>query len=1785
MSKSPRLGVSADGSVTGNVKPTAGSVLGLGTTSGVGEDEFIPGLTVHEELGHGAHAIVYRARRYGRNYALKVLRASEFADASTLTAFHREAALLSCVQHPGVVAVHEAGQVRGRPYLVMELVEGHTLAESMLTTVDEERVIAVATDVAEALGAAHRAGLTHRDVKPHNIMILPDGRAKLIDFGLAATVRETTDGAVAGTFAYSAPEQTGMLSRLIDGRSDLYSLGVVLFHCITGRLPFEASEVGELLRQHTVQAPPDVRQLRPEVSAPLAAVIAKLLAKDPDDRYQSGDGLAADLRAVAEGVLAPDCLGRADTLADAADAALLGRDAELAQLTDCWSKARSGHGGLAVVAGSAGAGKSRLVREVLSEASDGGYLTLRGKCSPDDPVPMSPIRSAVERYLADVDRLPAKQREQALARIRRAAGRGAALLGTLSPALATLLDTPELADEHRQEQFAVAVAAFLDGLARESGAAVLCVDDVQWLDAGTHRVLHHLTGELANSSLLVLATSRDDADSRAAYESFLQQFTTKSDPVIALSPLSDAAMTKLFTAQLGGAELTAELTAVLTTRSGGNPFTAQEYVRAIIDGGLIRPSWGTWRLDEEGLTALDLPDNVLDLIGTRIAGLGAETRELLVAAAASAMKIRSDVLARIGGVPEHQVQGVLRLAIDRRLIADGRDGQYTFLHDRIREALLADLDPAATRALHQRIAEALDGYHPDDPEHVYAVARHYELGELGRKPERAYRSAVAAGRLALANHAPEQTLAFLQAAEAAAAVGGIVCGIDFHEPYGIACVRVGRFVDARVHLDAALTTEADPTRRAMLHALVCESYQSDWELTDALNSADDGLAEIGRDLPRNPVMLVLTTIGLFVASLFVKWTGIGYGTMTGELRERTRVEAIILAQAAQAAASGRRMLLVACLQFRQLYPANRLGPGPEYVKAHVNMAGIAKMMGLRRFSARQLRHVSAVATELADPRVVAYVDWIMTTILVTVPNSASAVASGLRRVLTEHGRWLDAQETFNAANILCTQLTMEGHTTEAQAWYERVKASANQVEPGPSHHLSLILVPIQAITGRGDEAQRQLESARDVLPNTPDKRERLVAYLMHALVSAVEQGHLGERFEELVRSVETMRLSARNTWPPQHQIWACIAYGRLMQTQVAPESERLACLSRARDAVRQLRRAATTPLLKAHRLVIEAYLAQLSGDPARALRLLERAERRARRVDAPVLYFEISRVQARALHAIGSTSRAHQHARLALQLAVDGGWHTRARAVQVEFGLGQNDPRTGTHATGTVTTEVYRHRLDALQQVSLAAATVLDPRELARIALQETIRIVGAERAFLFLVDADTEQLVPYLGRDSMGAGLDQLTGYSASLVSRVQHTGEPLVVTGTEDGEAHGSQSALVHGLRSILIAPLRLKGRQLGVVYLDSRVAKGIFTGHDADILMAITNHIAVSLETAKAAQLEATVRAASQQRDLAELLRSSMTEVSATLEPDEVLRRLLGAVTRALPGDSACLLRQDRGAYVVVDVYGTAPQQSIGRRVESEEAETVAVFAGRSTPVLGRPGHPAPPAKLLPSTRSWIAVPLSSPRTAVGVLLIASASDSTYTDAHLQIAAALAGQGMTAYDNAELFVQVTELATVDAMTGVANRRHFLALADGAMSDAGSSDRPLTAIMLDIDHFKRVNDTHGHLVGDTVIQEVGARLRATIRDGDLLGRYGGEEFALLVTADQQHAEQLAQRLLDVVRRTPVETTAGPLHITISVGMAHSADTDTDLGALLGRADEALYQAKHGGRNRLAAA
>ena len=257
----------------------------------------IPGLQLLEIIGRGTHSVVYRAQQNQQTYAVKIqLRASSTNSDATIR-FRREAAILASLHHPALARIVTVGNVQGHAYLVMDYIDGQALATAIAEgPLPESRIVSIANDIAGALIEVHHHGLIHRDIKPYNILLDKTGNATLIDFDLAMRMRGAVVDDIIGTLAYSAPEQTGMLKRPVDGRTDLYALGVVLFECATGCLPFLADDVAELVRQHAVQPPANVRAINRDISPALAAIIAKLLAKDPDDRYQTAAALLTDMQ-------------------------------------------------------------------------------------------------------------------------------------------------------------------------------------------------------------------------------------------------------------------------------------------------------------------------------------------------------------------------------------------------------------------------------------------------------------------------------------------------------------------------------------------------------------------------------------------------------------------------------------------------------------------------------------------------------------------------------------------------------------------------------------------------------------------------------------------------------------------------------------------------------------------------------------------------------------------------------------------------------------------------------------------------------------------------------------------------------------------------------------------------------------------------------------------------------------------------------------------------------------------------------------------------------------------------------------------------------------------------------------------------------------------------------------------------------------------------------------------------------------------------------------------------
>jgi serine/threonine protein kinase len=259
----------------------------------------VAGYEVEGVLGRGGMGVVYEAREpsAGRTVALKVFAHRNGMDPSFRKRFQREGRIQAAIDHPSIATVFEAGECEESLFIAMRLVRGTNLKELTIAGgLEPERALRILTAVAGALDAAHEAGLTHRDVKPQNILVGEDDRAYLADFGLTKGLGDTAltrAGEFVGTIDYSAPEQ--ILGQPATAAADVYSLGAVLYECLTGTVPFARHTDAAVMYAHLSEPPPLVTEERPELPPALDEIVCRALAKDPEERYESAGAMMADV--------------------------------------------------------------------------------------------------------------------------------------------------------------------------------------------------------------------------------------------------------------------------------------------------------------------------------------------------------------------------------------------------------------------------------------------------------------------------------------------------------------------------------------------------------------------------------------------------------------------------------------------------------------------------------------------------------------------------------------------------------------------------------------------------------------------------------------------------------------------------------------------------------------------------------------------------------------------------------------------------------------------------------------------------------------------------------------------------------------------------------------------------------------------------------------------------------------------------------------------------------------------------------------------------------------------------------------------------------------------------------------------------------------------------------------------------------------------------------------------------------------------------------------------------
>ena len=722
-----------------------------------------------ERVAQGSFAEIYRAEETdgsSRPVALKLLRGDLPAEEEA-----RQCARLQALEDPALTRVLGHGRLDGggAAYLALEWVGGVDFLEAARLLSSSELCV-VLQQLCRGLDTLHRNGIVHGDLKPANLRVTrrkgtgDDAlQVRILGFGLGRW-RDAEVDRGGDTLIYAAPE---MLRRgPVDGRADLYALGVLLYQAVTGMLPFDASDAAAVLRGHLEETPRPIDPARAGVPAEIAALVTRLLMKDPADRLASATEVANVVAALEPGGAAAPASG-ALSARELGSPALVGREHDLealAAFVDCHHRGGGG-AGMALLLGEGGIGKSRLLAELADLAVARDLLVHRGFCHETGGAPFGAFLEVLQWAVRTAEReglRPSSEDERS----------GGDLIARYGPevvkvvpgafACRAVVPSEQLLPRHERLRLIDAIGTFLLEVSLAK-PLVLAIEDLHWADDASADLVDYLLRNRARGRLALAASARP-SDNRASWlrEGLEREAGPGAVLRLALGRLSEEQVVTLLRGSLGFTEPPPELAARVQKDAAGNPFFVVEMLRDLAEDGVLAWRAGKWVCDEPALRKRAASSSITQALERRVARASAEELAVLRALAILDRNIDLEILARVVAAPAPEVvagtgttasvSAMLESVIDRGLVARcGGDSAplYTIAHDSARDLLVRGIDEAARHLLHRAAGLALESRHGTDSEDgIERIAYHFiQAGDDERSARYCMRAAQKARRL------------------------------------------------------------------------------------------------------------------------------------------------------------------------------------------------------------------------------------------------------------------------------------------------------------------------------------------------------------------------------------------------------------------------------------------------------------------------------------------------------------------------------------------------------------------------------------------------------------------------------------------------------------------------------------------------------------------------------------------------------------------------------------------------------------------------------------------------------------------------------------------------------------------------------------------------------------------------------------------------------------------------------------------------------------------------------
>ena len=1662
---------------------------------------------------HGYHVVgmlyesrnsrVYRGHRLadGAPAIFKLLN-EDVPSPDRLARFQREFHLTQSLRSDGVVAAEALVPWKDSLVMVMEDFGGQSLNNlAVSTTLSLAEWLRLAIRIAECVGNLHAQQVIHKDLNPSNIVWnRHSGQLKLIDLGISTQLtREVPEvrnpERLEGTLPYVSPEQTGRMNRTLDYRTDFYSLGVSFYEMLTGQLPFTGGDPLELVHAHLAKMPLPVNHLNVNLPPVLAAIVAKLMAKNAEDRYQNATGLVADLQNCLQllserGQVPSFALGSRDFSERLQiPQKLYGREQEVATLLSAFERAAQGRAELLLVAGFSGIGKSALVHEVQKPITRRRGYFIKGKF--DQFKRNIPYASLIQAFQELVRQL-LTEGEDALAdwkaALTRALGGNGQVIVDVIPEVEWIIGpqppVPELPAEQAQNRFHRVLRQFVTAFASADHPLVIFLDDLQWADLPSLQLMNLLLGDADAAHLLLIGAYRDNEVS-AAHPLTLSLEAAQAAGItvqtLTLPPLALPQVESLLCDTLRApVERVKSLAALCWHKTHGNPFFLGQFLHALADTGLL---WGdaedgSWVWDVEAVRLAPFTDNVIDLMAGRIRTLPEATQQMLRWAAALGNVFDLALLARVCGMSEPDaaqplwdaLRAGLVLPLDDNYKYVGYSGEvpmlcpsYRFLHDRVQQAAYLPASEDEKAAMHLQIGrrwlESLSEGERD--EQIFALVNHFNLGRE-QIVEPAERLQIAQLNLAAAQRA--KASAAYRPAQNYAETGLSILGEADWKQHGplLLALHLETAESAYLAIDfAAMTAHTEAVlanttglldrvkaQQIRIHARAAENLP-----LEAIDMALDALEELGLPLPRRPNDLhVLTALLRTKASL----AGRGMDKLLSRpaLTDPRTQAAMLLLQAILAPSyfvSPSLFLLVVFMGVR-LTVKHGNAPMSSFAYATYGMVlsgvtgeikrgsqfgelalALARQSPIKTYRTRTQFIVHCVVKPWSDP------------IRNTLQPLLETYTLGMDNGDLEYGAY--------AANNYCQN----------------------------AFHAGIELHVLDQDMARYCQVVSQLhqEAARFWLSITWQAAHDLIHRTSHT-------GELcGPHYDE--RELLSRHLAAKDGST------IFILYG--MKLMLAYLYDAPSALAHA-EAGRPWLKAGVALFGSAVYLYYDALTclaAVPTADGARRAKLLRRARRCQRKLrhwanHAPANFLhKWHLVEAERLRVERREFDAIRHYESAIQQARSNSF-VQDEALANEL-LG-------------------RFHLNRGEQTAARAYLMEAHRRYRRWGAMGKARQMEARYPnWLFVADSVRKQTVT----------TDVHAVHSITTTST--HTGDLDFATALKASQAISGEIVLDRLLKRLMDVVIENAGAQRGVLLLRRDQTWGI--------------------------------------------------EAEKTVDQDEASLPQSLPLTEGeprLPLSLVPLVTRTRETVVIAD-----PLED--RRVSQD------------------------PYLAVRQPQSLLAMPIVHYGKVIGMLYLENELVAgVFTRERLQVLQLLTSQAAISIQNAWLYAEMEErvaertaeleeLATRDGLTGVGNRKAFDEALEQEMARVRRTAQPLSLILVDLDHFKHINDTHGHLAGDQCLKAVGEVLsQMRRRAGDVVARYGGEEFALLLpSTDLQGANLLAEEVLLSIRNLVVEVDEQRLVLTASLGVACADGYNaTEPAYLIAAADRLLYAAKQAGRDRV---